>query len=111
MRLDLDNDGTMEVNMSDINYMNIAEFRKLGFLQEANRLFFHPLGLALEIVVNDDGSEQLGGVWDYRDDLEGIMFGPDVIDIEKIKNVDQEYDKHDQFRCAMFGNVDPIQKP
>jgi N-acetyl sugar amidotransferase len=32
----------------DIKYMDIGEFRRLGFLQEANRLFFHPLGLVLD---------------------------------------------------------------
>ena len=30
-----------------IKHMDIKEFREQGFLQEANRLYFHPLGLAL----------------------------------------------------------------
>lgn len=34
-----------------IKEMRVTEFRELGFLQEANRQFFHPLGLALSIVV------------------------------------------------------------
>lgn len=33
----------------DIKYIDIAEFRETGFLQEANRQFFHPLGLALSV--------------------------------------------------------------
>lgn len=39
-----------------------------------NRGFLHPLGLALEveIEVDEDGTERLGGVWDYRKDPEGI---------------------------------------
>jgi hypothetical protein len=61
--------------MSDIKRIDIAEFRRLGYLQELNRQFLHPLGLALEVVVEDDGSEYLGGVWDYRDDPEGMCFG------------------------------------
>ena len=61
--------------MSDIKKMDIAEFRRLGYLQELNRRFLHPLGLALEVVVADDGTERLGGVWDYRDDPEGILYG------------------------------------
>lgn len=73
--------------MSDINRMNIKEFRSLGFLQEANRCFFHPLGLALEVVINDDGTETLGGIWDYREDEEGMMFSPDMIKQEKIDYV------------------------
>lgn len=58
-----------------INYMDIREFRELGYLQEVNRMFFHPLGLALEALEDDDGTMTLSGVWDYRDDPEGIRFG------------------------------------
>lgn len=54
--------------------MDIAEFRQLGYLQELNRRFLHPLGLAIEIVQHEDGSESLGGVWDYRDDPEGLFY-------------------------------------
>lgn len=54
--------------------IDITEFRERGYLQEANRLFFHPLGLALEVVREEDGSERLGGVRDSRDDPEGILF-------------------------------------
>jgi hypothetical protein len=62
--------------MSDngIKYIDIAEFRRLGFVQELNRRFLHPLGLALEVVLNEDGTETLGGVWDYREDPEGIYY-------------------------------------
>ena len=28
----------------------------------------------LEIIKNDDDSEALGGIWDYRDDKEGIYY-------------------------------------
>ena len=55
--------------------MDIAEFRDVGFLQEVNRLFFHPMGLALFVTVNDDGTVQLGGILDERDDPEGWIFG------------------------------------
>lgn len=59
---------------SEVNRIDIAEFRREGYLQELNRRFLHPLGLALEVVVEKDGSERLGGVWDCRDDPEGIRF-------------------------------------
>jgi len=58
-----------------IKRMNIREFRELGFLQEVNRLFFHPLGLALEVKVNKGKPCKLGGIWDYRNDPEGVVFG------------------------------------
>ena len=55
--------------------IGIKEFQEEGYLQEANRRFFHPLGLALEVIMNDeDGSMVLGGIWDSRDDPEGILF-------------------------------------
>lgn len=31
-------------------YMDLKEFREAGFLQEANRVFFHPLGVTLQMV-------------------------------------------------------------
>lgn len=41
--------------MDDRKRIDPGEFREIGFLQEANRLFFHPHGLALEMgVVRDD---------------------------------------------------------
>lgn len=57
-----------------LNYIDIAEFRSQGYLQELNRQFLHPLGLAIEVVVEDDGTERLGRVWDYRHDPEGIAY-------------------------------------
>lgn len=101
-----------------VQYMDLKEFQADGYLQEVNRRFLHPLGLALEMQTGDDddayvvmgkahltalanctstvedrsGSEDdaldaawkaidrarsaiLGGVWDYRDDPEGMEFG------------------------------------
>ena len=58
-----------------IKKMDIKEFHEKGFLLEVNRQFFHPLGLALEITVEDDGTGSISGVWDYRDDPEGMAYG------------------------------------
>lgn len=72
----------------EIKRMDIKEFQEEGFLQEVNRQFFHPLGLALEIIINDDtGEARLGGVWDYRDDPEGMFFNNNMINEEKIKKI------------------------
>lgn len=62
----------MEIN--DIKRMDIKEFREKGYLQEVNRKFLHPLGLALEVKIDDHGQEKLGGIWDYREDKEGIYY-------------------------------------
>ena len=70
--------------MEKIKRIDIKEFRAKGFLQEANRKFFHPLGLALEVIINDEtGEEGLGGIWDYRNDDEGMFFSPNMISKDK----------------------------
>lgn len=90
-----------------IKRMDITEFRTSGFLQEANRQFFHPLGLALEIVIDDDGNERLGGVWDYRDDPEGMVFADlsDADSLTKSEIVAAEGARHSDDRQAEFGWV------
>ena len=75
-----------------IKHMSIKEFREIGFLQEANRQFFHPLGLALE-VTTDAGEERLSGVWDYREDPEGMSFTKEEVTApefrQKVANVNE----------------------
>lgn len=73
----------------EIKYMDIKEFRDGGFLQEANRMFFHPLGLALEVVIDGAGKEVLGNIWDFRDDSEGLLYGDYVIDKNKAIQVEE----------------------
>lgn len=68
--------------------MSAREFRKLGYLQDANRRYFHPLGMALEVVIEEDGSEAFGEIWDYRDDPEGLLFSEedwtvDAVDVQR----------------------------
>lgn len=59
----------------DVKRIDIKEFREKGYLQEVNRRFLHPLGLALEVILDEEsGEERLGGVWDYREDKEGIYY-------------------------------------
>lgn len=70
-----------------MKYMTPKEFREFGFLQELNRQFLHPLGLALEVAINDDGTERFGAVWDCRDEPEGIYFEQSVISPEKARRV------------------------
>jgi len=51
-----------------------------GLLFEINRMVLHPLGLALEVIVNDetDRPERFGGLWDYRHEPEGIRFAAEA---------------------------------
>jgi len=52
-----------------------------GLLFEINRKVLHPLGLALEIQMEDDGSNvTFGRIWDERKDQEGIIFAEDSLE-------------------------------
>ena len=84
--------------MSDkIKRMDIKEFREMGLLAELNRVFLHPLGLALEIIIDDEtGKEKLGGIWDYRDDPEGMLYGKEYFPTEKSKAQGFIKQKHEQ---------------
>lgn len=86
-------------------YLDIAKFREEGYLQEANRLFFHPLGLALEVSIDDDGTETLGRIWDYRDDPEGMLFVTGLLSQEKIDKIALEWEAKADVRRDQYGFV------
>jgi hypothetical protein len=93
-----------------IKYMDIKEFREEGYLQEANRRFFHPLGLALETYKDRDGKESIAGIWDYRDDPEGIIFNIAKANKQRqqkflkcYQNVQEEMEQKKKTRLQRFG--------
>lgn len=100
----------------EIKYIDIKEFREKGYLQEVNRQFLHPLGLALEISINEDKSEYISGVWDDRDDPEGIIYdlansSSDRIEKFKTKQlfIQSELDAKAKTRKDLLGyEVEPI---
>lgn len=57
-----------------MNQMTAAEFRDAGYLQEVNRQFFHPLGLAMFV----DLEAGTFGIYDDRADPEGWYYGSDL---------------------------------
>jgi len=90
--------------------IDIKEFRELGILHEINRLFLHPLGLALEVEIDDEtGEEHLGGIWDCRDDPEGILY--QKLNTEKMKNY-KEFRTRQWIKrldaCGWIAQVDDI---
>lgn len=91
--------------MSKIKYIDIKEFREKGYLQEVNRTYLHPLGLALEITQKEDGTEYISGIWDYRDDPEGMAYGEGTIDVDKVANIREEWNKRVPDRLAKLGYV------
>jgi hypothetical protein len=99
--------------MDVIKRIDIKEFREKGYLQEINRQFLHPLGLALEIIFDEDGVEHLGGIWDYREDPEGIYFSEEIVKLDRfsdsIEFIENEKKKRENERIKKFGSV--IQTP
>lgn len=83
--------------------MTVKEFREIGYLQELNRQFLHPLGLALEVVVDDDGNESFGHIWDSRDDPEGIIY--EKVDRKKRQNVSIEQATRFKLRHEGLGYI------
>lgn len=92
--------------------MTPEEFWAIGYLQESNRRFFHPLGLALTAQIDGDSGEiKLGQILDGRHDPEGIRFSPGMASIAKVKNVDQEWNKRTEIRMKSLGYmIQPIEQ-
>ena len=66
-------------------WMSIEEFQSEGYLQEANRQFFHPLGLALAAGFDPQNERFYLELWDYRDDPEGMFFSVEELDNEEAR--------------------------
>lgn len=97
---------------TDIKWMDLNEFLNDGYLQEVNRRFFHPLGLALAVSCDKDGKvTDIAGLWDYRDDSEGMLFADGSgDDPAKARTVEDEWVKHAPVRRERFGwVVQPIE--
>lgn len=94
-----------------------AEFRDQGYLQEVNRRFFHPLGLALA-VEQDGDTLWFAGIRDCRDDPLGVYFAevdgaPDFTNPEEARRranyIGTEIAKRAAARAELFGNTSWIQ--
>lgn len=96
-------------NMEEVKRIDIKEFREIGFLQELNRQFLHPLGMALEIILDEETKEEkLGGVWDYRDDKEGMMFNETLNTtdtLKKAENVNKLMQEKAKYRTKNLGFI------
>jgi hypothetical protein len=96
---------------TEIQKITVKEFREEGYLQELNRCFLHPLGLAMEVEIADDGTETIKAVWDYRDDPEGMIFSPGVIDAEKAARISLEFDTKLAAREGILGyDIQPVEE-
>ncbi len=88
----------------EIKRIDIKEFRELGFIQEINRRLLHPCGLALEVIIDTEtGETTLGGVWDYRDDPEGMAFADGMITVDKVMSVETLFRRNALYREEHLG--------
>jgi len=100
----------------NIKLLTIKQFQELGFLQEANRQFFHPLGLAIALYTDDPGETVMQmNVWDYRDDPEGMFFAPTDEETtswrkEKAKYVSELKESKEKLRQDLLGSDSTIQQ-
>lgn len=100
----------MDESAKDQGFMDMREFRDFGYLQEANRVFFHPLGLCLGVMVDSDDPDWSKAelvVRDLRNVPDGVFFYEKVISKEKIERVWCEWRKRSQKRSKKVGR--PIQ--
>lgn len=89
-----------------INWMDLNEFRDLGYLHEINRQVLHPAGLALAVDMDDEGRVTgFAGVWDYRDDPEGVLFAVGEVEQAKIDRVLDEQKRHYPTRVKLIGGM------
>ncbi|MFW6310688.1 MAG: hypothetical protein ACOC1K_00470 [Nanoarchaeota archaeon] len=100
------------MDTNNIKFINIREFREKGYLQELNRNFLHPLGLALSIKIDDDGNECLGGIWDYRNDKGGIYYNLSESNKDRIEKfeknrifIENEFEKRKEKRIEVLGSI------
>ena len=86
------------------------EFWSGGYLQEANRRFFHPLGLALTVQIDEESGEiKLGQILDGRHDPEGIRFARGMANSVKVEKIDEEWKHRSEVRMKALGYmIQPI---
>lgn len=88
--------------------IKLKEFVDIGYLQEVNRQFFHPLGLSLEIKKTGNTFE-LDGLWDFREVKGGIKFGPQILEtkdfIEKSNNIKNLQKNARAIRKELYGEI------
>lgn len=91
--------------MATENYISPKDFLNKGYVQEANRIFFHPLGLQLEIHTNDEGIDEIK-VLDRSIIPEGLIMSEEEINSDKVKENAKffffEINKRMELRIATF---------
>jgi hypothetical protein len=101
-----------------MKYLDLREFRDSGYLQEVNRRFFHPLGLAMSVTSkNGDDKVVFTGIIDSREQEDGCIFDERVIDSkledyeDKALFVQGEMERRCERRRILLGyEIQPIKR-
>ena len=92
--------------MQDPKELTSDQIRSLGIVQEINRQLLHPMGLAMFVVV-PSGSTVCCGVYDMRDDPEGVVF--QAFSTERAEMFARAFEERREVRESRFGwHVQPI---
>jgi len=97
----------------DQKIMDLKELIDVGYLMEANRQFFHPLGLELSVNFDEDGNGELF-IIDGRDIQEGLKYDDlsDEDSNKKNKNIMDIVRKRFSTRTRYLGfTIQPIILP
>jgi len=93
--------------------LKASEFQDKGYLQEVNRQFFHPLGLALALVGEVGGIESDAIqiiVIDSREDAEGFYFDEELLDPQKAREVAWQHVNRREAREKALGYwIQPVE--
>ena len=88
--------------------ISMKEFVEAGYLQEANRQFFHVLGLSMEVKKTGDKYE-FDGIWDFRDIKGGIRFGDDIIQnqdfVSRTNNIKEKISENKSLRKQLYNEI------
>lgn len=85
--------------MKPTKFVSGQELWNLGLIQEANRVFFHPLGLSLCVDL-DKGVLKVG---DCRENMEGVTFAPGAMDARKYARFLEFYRQRSNVRSMRLG--------
>lgn len=96
----------------ELKHVKIDDLINSGLLQEVNRQFFHPRGLALAVAYHTGDDEHLNEtevahmtLIDSRDDPEGFMFADGVLSEEKAESCANLLDSFKEHREQHLGFV------
>jgi hypothetical protein len=95
-------DHEYELRLNDEEVEQLAHYSQLGGPLGAFMATLHGA-----VVAHEADEERLGGVWDYREDPEGIRFGGDYLAAmsERAETVAREWIKRKQAREEALGYV------